>query len=47
MIERSGYVLTDEDALALEDIVVNVVTNAMSEIELVDWFKSRLVRSTN
>ena len=44
LIGRSGYVLRLSDADRIDDVVVNVVEGVMTEAQLVDWFRARLVR---
>ena len=44
LIERSDYHLALNDADAIDDIVVDLVTGAMPEDEVAIWFNQRLVR---
>ncbi len=42
MINRSGYDLSLRNSDQIDDVAVDVVTGAMSESELVDWFRQRI-----
>ncbi|WP_371931020.1 type II toxin-antitoxin system death-on-curing family toxin [Roseovarius sp. MMSF_3281] len=44
LIERSGYQLTVFEDDAIDDLVVNVVIGAITEIDAANWFKQRLVK---
>lgn len=44
LIERSGYRLETLAEDKIDDVVVGVVERTMTEAELAEWFKARLVR---
>ena len=44
LIERSGYELHLREEDAIDDLVVNLVTGALSEAEVVVWFNDRLTK---
>jgi len=45
LIDRSGYYLETEAEDRIDDVAVDVVDGQMTQAQLEDWFKARLVKA--